>query len=154
MKFVSPIDGNRIELNEVPDKVFPQKLLGIELGFELVCPFVCASCEGEITMIAPTFHAFGIKADNGAEILVQVGLDTVSLNGEGFKTLVKQGEKIKKGTKVIEVNIDFLKEKSIDLTNPMVITNESDYKIELIIPFKREKQMYCLLRKGNSIYWK
>lgn len=107
MKFVSPIDGNRIELNEVPDKVFPQKLLGIELGFELVCPFVCASCEGEITMIAPTFHAFGIKADNGAEILVQVGLDTVSLNGEGFKTLVKQGEKIKKGQRLLKLILIF-----------------------------------------------
>ncbi len=140
----SPIDGKSIELNEVPDKVFAQKLLGNGLGFELVGPFVCAPCDGEITMIAPTLHAFGIKAENGAEILVHVGLDTVSLNGEGLKTLVKQSEKIKRGTKVIEVNIDFLKEKGVDLTTPMVLTNEKEYILESIL-------VNHLVQKGETV---
>ena len=126
----SPIDGKSIDLKEVPDKVFAQKLMGDGLGFVLEGPFVCAPCDGELTMVAPTLHAFGIKAENGVEILVHVGLDTVRLNGEGLKTLVKQGEKIKKGTKVIEVNIDLLRDKGIDLTTPMVITNGSDYMIK------------------------
>jgi len=140
----SPIDGKSIQLNEVPDKVFAQKLMGDGVGFILDGPFVCAPCDGELTMLAPTSHAFGIKAVNGAEILVHVGLDTVSLKGEGLKTLVKQGEKLKKGSKVIEVDIELLKEKRIDLTTPMVVTNGGDYKMKSLLVDQ-------LVKKGESL---
>ncbi len=82
-------------------------------------------------MLAETLHAFGMETENGAEILIHVGLDTVELNGEGFKKLASEGKKVKRGTPIIEVDLDMMKEKGIVMTTPMVITNSEEYTITL-----------------------
>ncbi|MDQ0360471.1 PTS sugar transporter subunit IIA [Breznakia pachnodae] len=125
----SPINGEVIEIETVADKVFSSKMMGEGVGFILNEEFICAPCDGEISVIPSTLHAFGITAKNGAEILVHVGLDTVNLQGEGFKKLVNQGDLVKKGTPVLKVDLELMKRKKIDLTTPMVITNSSDFNI-------------------------
>ena len=78
-----------------------------------------------------TSHAVGITAKNGAEILIHIGLDTVNLNGQGLHALVQTGDKVKKGTPLIEIDRAFMKEQGIDLTTPMVVTNTSEYKMTI-----------------------
>lgn len=127
----APVDGHMISLEEVPDKVFASRMIGEGIAFEVDSSVVCAPCDGEITFIPTTLHAFGIKAYNGAEILVHIGLDTVNFHGEGFQKLVNRGDKVVKGASIIEINQLFMKEKQANLITPMVITNSSHYNIEM-----------------------
>lgn len=127
----APVSGKTVALENVPDKMFSNKLLGEGIGFEFDGNIVCAPCDGEITVIANTLHAFGITAANGAEILVHIGVDTVKLNGQGFKALTEVGKKVKKGTPIIEIDRNFMKQNDINLITPMVITNSNDFKFDV-----------------------
>lgn len=128
----SPVNGECIQLEEVADAVFNTKMLGEGVAFKLADSFIYAPCDGVITLITSTKHAFGILSDNGAELLVHVGLDTVNLNGKGFRVLVNQGDRVRKGMAVIEVDNDFMKKQQIDLTTPLVITNSDDYAVKIM----------------------
>lgn len=132
VSLLSPVDGKMIALSDVPDKVFASKMMGDGVAFELDGNEVCAPVDGTITMIFPTLHAFGMKCDNGAEILIHIGLDTVSLNGEGFTKLADQGEKVSVGTPIVRINKDLLLQKGICLTTPMVVTNHAEYDLEVL----------------------
>lgn len=127
----APVTGKMVKIGEVPDPVFASGAMGNGIGFQPADGTVCAPCDGKISMIAETLHAFGMVTDNGAEILIHVGLDTVELNGEGFTKLAAEGKKVKCGTPVISVNLDLMKEKGIIMTTPMVITNSDDYEMEI-----------------------
>ena len=130
LEIYSPISGKIIALEDVPDNVFASKMMGDGVAFEPEEGLVCAPCDGTIEMIFPTLHAFAMKLNNGAELLVHIGLDTVSLEGQGFKKLVDPEIKVKKGTPVIEINLEFMRKNGVILTTPMVITNSSDFKLE------------------------
>lgn len=125
----APVTGKVMKLNNVPDEVFASGMMGEGLAFELTDGKVCAPCDGEITMIFPTMHAFGIKLKKGAEILVHIGLDTVELNGVGFKQNAKVGDFVKMGEPIITIDLDMIKEKGYDLSTPMIITNHNEYNI-------------------------
>lgn len=127
----APVTGTTISLEQVPDQVFAQKMMGDGIAFELESNVICAPCDGKIAMVANTLHAVGINADNGAEILIHIGLDTVNLGGKGFTQLVQVGDKVTKGTPMIEVDMDFMKEQNIVLTTPMVITNSADFNFDV-----------------------
>ena len=126
----SPVIGKMIPLDDVPDPVFSEKMMGEGCAFGFEGDTVYAPCNGEIILIANTYHAFGIKAENGAEILIHIGLYTVNLNGKGFEVLVKEHTKVKAHDPLVRIDREFMKENKIDLTMPMVITS-SDYEIEL-----------------------
>ena len=132
----SPVNGKTISLEEVPDKMFASKMMGDGIAFELNDVNLYAPCDGELTMVAHTFHAYGFKARNGAEILIHVGLDTVNLNGQGFICVKEKGSKVSVGELIAKVDLDFMKEKGINLITPMVITNSADYKFHCIEPNK------------------
>ena len=85
--------------------------------------YIVAPCDGVIKMIYPTLHAFGIENNDGLEILVHIGIDTVNLKGEGFKKYVKEGQRVSLGDKVISVNNYQLKNNGIDLTTMMLFPN-------------------------------
>lgn len=127
----APVSGKMIDLKDVPDPVFSSGTMGPGAGFQPEKGVICAPCDGKITMLAETLHAFGMETENGAEILIHVGLDTVELNGEGFKKLASEGKKVKRGTPVIEVDLALMKEKGIVMTTPMVVTNSEEYTITL-----------------------
>lgn len=128
----APVNGSCIQLEDVPDQVFASKMMGDGVAFMLNGDTVFAPCDGKIEMIANTLHAFAIKAKNGAEILVHVGLDTVNLNGAGFTKLVQQGTNVKKGTPILKIDCQFMKENNIKLITPMIILNHQELKYEMI----------------------
>lgn len=127
----APVTGEAIKLEEVPDKMFADKLMGDGIAFKFDGNIVCAPCDGEISMIANTLHAFGITAENGAEILVHIGLDTVELKGHGFKSMTKAGRKVKRGTPIIEIDRNIMKSNNVNLITPMIITNGDGFNIDI-----------------------
>ena len=103
--FVSPAKGKIIALEEVPDKTFSQKLLGDGFAIDITDGKIIASISGKLETVFPSGHAFGIKGANG-EVLLHIGIDTVSLNGEGFDVKVKQGDFVKQGDVLVNVDLD------------------------------------------------
>lgn len=119
----SPVNGKMVQLSEVPDQMFAEKVLGDGAAFYSNEDIIYSPCDGKVSMIADTGHAVGIMADNGAEILIHIGLDTVNLNGKGFEVLTQKDAKIKPGTPLIKVDRKFMAENNINLIIPMIITN-------------------------------
>lgn len=115
--------GKVVELEQVSDPVFSQKMMGEGIAIEPNDGEIVSPVEGEIIQTLSTKHAVGIRADNGAEILIHIGLETVSMKGEGFSVHVKNGQKVKYGDALITVDLELLKQKNIDTVTPMIITN-------------------------------
>ena len=128
----SPINGRKIDLDKVPDKVFSSYMMGTGLGFINESNKIYAPCNATVIMIADTKHAIGLKTKMGVEILIHIGLDTIQLMGKGFHVHVKNKEKIKKGDLLISYDKKFIEDKHMDLTIPMVITNSNDYDIKFL----------------------
>lgn len=126
----APANGKVISLSEVSDPVFSKKLMGEGVGFIFDGDTLYAPVDGKVKLIATTKHAIGFEASNKAEILMHIGLDTVSLKGEGFEVLINEGDKVKHGTPIIRINRAYMKEKNIDLTTPIVVTNHG-YNINI-----------------------
>lgn len=123
----SPISGEVKELSECPDEVFSAGILGQGVVIEPTEGKVYAPCDGEIASLFDTLHAIGIQADCGAELLIHVGMNTVSLNGEGFKAHIKTGDRIQKGQLLLEFDMDFIRSKNLPVSTPVVITEADKY---------------------------
>lgn len=119
----SPVIGRSIRLDEVKDKVFSSKMMGDGLAFKLEKNIIYSPCDAKVKLIPSTKHAIGLEA-NGLDILIHIGLDTVNLNGKGFKQLVDVGDVIKQGDPLLKIDIEYMKQKNIDLTTPMIITSK------------------------------
>ncbi|AZB42593.1 PTS glucose transporter subunit IICBA [Bacillus sp. FJAT-42376] len=125
-KFVSPIHGKILPITEVPDQVFSGKMMGDGFAIEPIEGTVVSPVDGKILNIFPTKHAIGLLSDSGHEILIHVGIDTVSLKGEGFESFISEGDTVKKGQKLLEVNLDFIKANAPSSITPIVFTNLKD----------------------------
>lgn len=129
---LAPLTGKVIRIEDVPDKVFAEKMMGEGFAIEPLGNIVSAPVTGEITSLFATKHAIGITSDNGLEILIHVGMDTVSLNGEGFTAYVKQGDRVKIGDKLLSVDFDIIREKVPSIVTPVVFTNLTENnKVEI-----------------------
>lgn len=128
LKLVSPVTGKAMPLSEVPDPVFAQKMAGDGMAIMPTSDTVVAPADGELTLLFGTKHAFAMTLDNGLEILIHIGVDTVGLNGEGFEALATQGEKVKAGTPIIKIDRDFITSKGLSLATPVLITNVTEVK--------------------------
>lgn len=136
----NPIDGEIVELEKVPDEAFSQKILGD--GFAVIPSGnnVYAPASGEVSVLFPTKHAVAITTEEGLEILVHIGIDTVNLNGEGFTAHVEQGNKVKKGDLLVSFDTEFVEKNAKSLISPIVITNME--KVEnLTVDFSKKKAM-------------
>lgn len=122
----APIDGELIALEEVPDPVFSEKMMGDGIAVKPENGTVVAPVHGEIVQIFPTKHAIGIKTDMGAEVLIHIGLETVNLNGEGFTAHIQEGDKVKPGDKLITFDKAIIEEKAKSAITPLIITNTGD----------------------------
>lgn len=122
-QLVAPVNGTVITLQEVPDPIFAQKILGDGVAIEISDDVVCAPIDGTLEMIFHTNHAFALKTKDGVEILVHIGINTVQLDGKGFERLAKEGQSIKAGTPVIRVNRKLVQEAGFSLVTPVVITS-------------------------------
>jgi glucose-specific phosphotransferase system IIA component len=127
-KLVAPVDGMVIDLSEVPDQVFAEKMAGDGVAIETTGDTIVAPADGKLSMIFKTNHAFGITLSNGAEILVHIGLDTVALEGAGFERLAEEGQNVKAGDPVIRVNREEIISKGYSLVTPVLITNPDGFK--------------------------
>lgn len=124
--FVSPLSGKLLDMSDVPDEVFSKKMMGDGFAIEPENGEVVSPVDGKVTTIFPTKHAIGIVADNGREILIHFGIDTVNLKGEGLEVLVKQGNTIKMGQPILSVDINKVKDKVPSIITPVIFTNLSE----------------------------
>ncbi len=122
----APISGEAIPLDKVPDPVFADKVLGDGCAIIPDNGKIYSPVDGKISSVAETFHAYGITSDDGIEIMIHFGLETVALKGEGFIPHVKAGDRVKKGDLIAEADIDFLKSKNINLITPVHICDGAD----------------------------
>jgi glucose-specific phosphotransferase system IIA component len=119
-------DGTLVELKYVPDEVFSKKVLGNGVAIQITSQEIVAPANGNIDMIYP--HAFGITLYNGIQVLVHIGLNTVSLNGEGFQPIKGQGVKVKKGETIIKLDKNLIESKGYNLITMIVVTETNGYK--------------------------
>lgn len=123
----SPIKGEAIPLSDIEDAAFASGVLGNGAAIIPTEGVVVAPVDGEVTTLFPSLHAVGITSENGVEILIHVGLDTVQLEGKGFTAQVKQGDKVKKEQKLLDFNIEEIEKAGYSIVTPVVITNTADY---------------------------
>ena len=122
----APFSGTLVPLSEVPDETFASGVLGEGIAIEPSDGLFCSPVDGTVETIAETKHAIGFAADNGLEILVHVGLETVSLNGEGFEILVKEGDKVKAGQPVAKADLALIRERGLKTITSIVLTGGTD----------------------------
>jgi PTS system D-glucosamine-specific IIC component len=147
-KFVAPIEGRILPITEVPDQVFSGKMMGDGFAIEPASGTVVSPVNGKIMNIFPTKHAIGILSENGKEILIHFGIDTVKLKGEGFESFVSEGETVTAGQKLLEVDLDFVGKNAPSLITPIVFTNLSGEEIVI------EKTGNVTRNEENIIYFK
>jgi len=141
----SPLAGEVKELSQATDPVFAQGLMGrgvviVPSQGELVSPV-----NGRVTVFFPTKHAIGILSDEGVEILIHIGMDTVNLEGKGFEGYVSQGDKVKVGDKLISFDIDMIKKAGYVTETPVIITNSDKYQVEVL------EQLPRVVERGSQL---
>jgi multiphosphoryl transfer protein len=129
LTLVSPLRGWCAPLDETPDAVFAQRLLGDGVAIDPTEGALYAPCDGEVISVAAATHAVALRAANGAEILLHVGIDTVALGGEGFKVLVAVGARVRTGEPLLNFDLDVLARRAKSLITPIVITNGERFSI-------------------------
>ena len=116
----SPVSGEVIPLEAVPDEVFAKKMLGEGVAIKPQEEYIKAPENGEVTLMFDTKHAVGFTTETGVTLLIHVGIDTVKLGGKGFETLVKVGDKVRKGTPLIKVDLDYISENATSIITPII----------------------------------
>jgi glucose-specific phosphotransferase system IIA component len=142
-EILSPVDGKVIEIEQVDDEVFANKMAGEGVAVIPVSDTFCAPIEGVVSKIFSTNHAYSIKGDKDLEVMVHIGLETVALKGEGFERLANEGERVKAGDPIIRVDLPYITEHAKDIVTPVIISEESDAK--------EIKKRYNIVKTGDII---
>jgi len=142
IEIFSPLDGEVVDIENVPDEVFSKKLVGDGIAIIPSSSLVVAPIKGVISRIFPTKHAFSIKGDK-VEVMVHIGLDTVSLQGEGFEALAKEGDKVEIGTPIIKVDKEYLISQGKEIITPIIVSSIKDISIK--------KYKVSMVRKGELL---
>ncbi len=129
LKIMSPLDGEVMALEDVADDAFAQKALGDGIAIRPQSGLVVAPCDARVETLIDSHHAVGLACDNGAELLIHVGLNTVNLQGQHFRPLVKEGDMVKAGTPLLEFDKDAIERAGYDLTTPVLVINSDDYRL-------------------------
>lgn len=142
---VAMADGKLIDISTVSDQMFAQKMLGDSVAFQYPGDevTVCAPANGTLSVLYPTGHAFGIARQDGVELLVHIGIDTVNSKGDGFTILKhKQGDAVKAGEPIVKVDLKKLSQK-YDMSTMLIVTNANGKEIHFIEP--------CEVKRGQSL---
>lgn len=123
----APLSGKVIPLSEVNDEVFSKKIMGEGAAIVPDDGEVSAPFDGVVNTVFPTRHAIGLTNDDGVEVIIHIGLDTVELNGEGFEAFVKDGDRVRKGDRLIRFDRSAIQEKGYDLTTPVIVSNAAQF---------------------------
>ena len=127
VEIASPVEGKAYPLNEVQDEVFASEALGKGIAVLPTKGEVVAPADCTVSVLYPTLHAMGLKLADGTELLIHIGMDTVSMNGEGFTKHVNEGDQIKKGTPIVSFDIDKIKTAGYDTTVSVIVSNTADF---------------------------
>lgn len=127
----APGNGQVIPLSEVPDQVFAQKMMGDGVGFIPVDGKIVAPFDGTVKTIFPTKHAIGLESDQGLELLIHIGIDTVKLNGEGFESFVETDDRVHKGQVLMQIDLDYITAHAPSTVTPLIITNLEDRQLSV-----------------------
>lgn len=132
---VAMADGQIIDITSVPDPVFAEQMMGKSVAFKYTQDKVvlCSPANGLLKVLFPTGHAFGVELNNGVELLVHCGIDTVNTKGDGFRIIAKQGDEVKAGDPIVEVDIEKLS-KDYDMSTILIVTDPKDREFEFIDP--------------------
>lgn len=128
----APITGELVDITEVPDKVFSEKMMGDGIAIKPDNGDVYAPFDGTVKMVFPTKHAIGIESEDGVELLIHFGLETVKLEGQGFDILVKENDNFVLGQPLMKVDLDYIKEHAESTITPIVVTNLNDRTLEVL----------------------
>ncbi|MEW9109508.1 PTS sugar transporter subunit IIA [Cytobacillus gottheilii] len=140
---LAPLSGAAVSLETVPDPVFAEKMMGDGIAIEPTEGVVVSPVKGEVLQVFPTKHAIGLKAENGAEILIHIGLETVSMNGEGFEAHVSEGSKVEVGDQLVTFDMNLVKEKAKSTITPVIITNTDQVSLE--------KQLASSVQRASNV---
>lgn len=122
----APLTGEIVPIEDVPDPVFADKVVGDGIAINPTGNRMVAPCDGTIGKIFETNHAFSMETADGVELFVHFGIDTVELKGEGFKRIASEGQDVKAGETIIEVDLEFLRKNAKSVITPVVISNMDD----------------------------
>lgn len=131
LQIFSPVHGKILSLDQVPDPVFSEKMMGEGVAIMPSGGNIHSPIDGSVILVADTKHAIGIRSKDGTEILIHIGLETVSLNGVGFNTHVKIGDSVSIGQLLVDVDWTYLKKHAESIITPIVITNSNDRDIQV-----------------------
>ena len=123
IQIYAPLTGEYVKIEDIPDPVFAQKMMGEGFGINPSEGEVVSPIEGKVDNVFPTKHAIGLKADTGLELLVHIGLDTVQLDGQGFEILVNSGDTVKVGDPLLKFDLEYIRKNAKDVISPIIITN-------------------------------
>ncbi|MEG2798271.1 MAG: glucose PTS transporter subunit IIA, partial [Erysipelotrichaceae bacterium] len=141
-----PMEGTVCPLSDVQDAAFSQGVLGKGLAIDPTKGEVTSPVSGVVTAFFPTGHAIGITSDDGIEVLIHVGVDTVQLDGKYFKPLVHQGDKVQVGDKLLEFDLEDIKNEGYSLVTPIVITNSSEFMDIIETGLNSKEELLTVIR--------
>ena len=148
---LAPADGRILPLDQVHDAMFSQKMMGDGFAVDPTGDYVVSPFKGTVLMIFPTLHAIGLRAEDGLEFLIHIGMDTVNENGRGFECFVQPGDKIKPGTTLIHFDRPGLLESGYDMTIPCVVTNGAQFAVSAFTPQENAKAgKTCILTYSQN----
>jgi PTS system glucose-specific IIA component len=124
----APVTGKLIDLEKVPDEAFSKKMLGDGIAIQPEEGLVVSPIKGKVLQIFPTNHAVGILSDEGLEILIHLGIDTVELKGNGFTRLAEPEDRVEPGTPLIQMDLDIIRSNGKSIISPIIITNGEKVK--------------------------
>lgn len=130
LEIFAPMNGKLLDITQVPDITFAEKLIGDGIAIEPTDGNVYAPISGTIVNVFPTKHAIGIKSDSGIELLLHVGIDTVKMKGEGFESFIEEGQRIERGEQLLAVDLDLVAEKAKSTITVLVITNPGEATLQ------------------------
>ena len=123
----SPIEGEALQLETIHDDAFASGVLGKGAAILPKKGEVYAPADGVVSTLFPTLHAIGLETDDGAELLIHIGLDTVQLEGKGFEAVVSQGQRVTRGQLLLKFDMEYIKGQGFCLETPVIVVNTDDY---------------------------
>lgn len=130
-QLLAPLSGKLVKLENVPDPVFSEKIIGEGIAIDPTTEELLAPTNGEVINVTPTKHAIGIRTEKGTEVLIHVGLETVSMNGEGFTVHVQAGDQISTGQPLMTFDLELIRTHANSVITPIVITNHQNPKKQI-----------------------
>lgn len=128
-KFAAPVTGRIVRIEDVPDQVFASRTMGDGFAIDPTEGKLYSPFTGEVTVAYPTGHAYGLRTAGGKEVLIHIGMDTVELNGKGFKPAVKQGDHVRQGDLLTEIDLDYIKKAGKPVITPIIFTDGTQVEL-------------------------